>query len=231
MYAKLLMAVLFPFIFTEGYSQLNTLGSNPFMADANGRPMYLKNEYAVEGSPYFNEGYLIAEITSTAGKVYPNVQVKVNLAENEVLYLADDGKEMIATISIKKIRFIKFISKEGIADKVLESFGQPMNTPKNPVYDVLEAGKASLLKQIRVTFQDNRRFNEASVTRTFQRSEIYHILLPDGKIQKLGSGKDDMVALLQDKKAEVSAFIDEKRLKCRNVEDYRKVITYYNSLF
>ncbi len=207
------------------------LAQNPFMADANGRPMYLKNEYAVEGSPYFNEQYQLAEITSTAGKVYPNIQVKVNLSENEVLYLADDGKEMIASIAIKKIRFIKFVSKEGIADKVLESFGQPMNTPKNPVYDVLEAGKATLLKQIKVSFQDNRRFNEASITRTFQRTEIFHVLLPDGKIQKLGSGKDEIISLLPDKKAEVSAFIDEKRLKCRNVDDYRKVIAYYNSLF
>lgn len=225
MIPRLIIAASF-FLYTA-----TALSQNPFMADANGRPMYLKNEYAVEGSPYFNEQYLLAEITSTAGKIYPNIQVKVNLSENEVLYLADDGKEMIASISIKKIRFIKFVSKEGIADKVLESFGQPMNTPKNPVYDVLEAGKATLLKQIKVSFQDNRRFNEASITRTFQRTETFHVLLPDGKIQKLGSGKDEIISLLPDKKAEVSAFIDEKRLKCRNVDDYRKVIAYYNSLF
>ncbi|AXY78067.1 hypothetical protein D3H65_30540 [Paraflavitalea soli] len=230
MYKKLSMPVLFLFVFTEGIAQLNTLGSNPFMSDANGRPAYLKTEYNVEGSPWYHDAYSVAEITSTAGKVYSNVQVKINLAENEVLYLADDGKEMVATIPIKKIRFIQFVSKEGVADKVLESFGQPMNTPKNIIYEVLDSGKCTLLRQIRITSQDNRRFNEASITRTFQRSEFCHVLLPDGKIQKLSAGKDDMINLLQDKKAEVSAFIDEKRLKCRNVEDYRKVIAYYNSL-
>ncbi len=55
--------------------------------------------------------------------------------------------------------------------------------------------------------------------------------MPDGKIQKLASGKDEIISLLPDKKAELSAFIDEKRLKCRNVDDYRKVIAYYNSPF
>jgi hypothetical protein len=106
-----------------------------------------------------------------------------------------------------------------------------MNTPKTPVYEVLDSGRCSLLKLIKVSYSDHRKFNEASTTRAYQRNETYHLLLPDGKTAKLSPGKEEIVGLLKDKEAPVSAFIDEKRLKCRNGEDYKKVVDYYNSLF
>ncbi|WP_315821655.1 hypothetical protein [Paraflavitalea speifideaquila] len=128
MYAKLLTAFLCLLQAAGALAQT----SNPFLNDANGRPMYMQTSYRSEGSPYYHEQYSLAEITSVAGKVYSNVNVKINIQTNEVLYMSADGKEMITTMPVKRIRFIGFMSEQGAADRILESFGQPLNTTGTP---------------------------------------------------------------------------------------------------
>lgn len=204
---------------------------NPFMNDANGRPLYRQTSYRSEGSPYFHDLYSLAEITSVTGKVYPNVNVKVNVQTNEVLYMAEDGTEMIATMPVKSIRFINFMSGQGAADRVLESFGQPLNSAGAPVYEVLASGHVSLLKQIKINYTDNKEFNQASIVRNFKRKETWHLRMPDGTISKFETGKESLLTALKDKQKEVAAYIDKEALKCRNIEDCRKVIAWYNSLF
>jgi hypothetical protein len=210
---------------------LNGVAQNPFMDDANGRPLYLRTSYSGEGSPYFSETYNEAEVTGADGKLYRNVRVKINLLDNEVLYLDAAGKEMIATMPIQKIRLLGFIDATGVSDKVLKSNGQSLNTPNAPVYEVMDSGRCVLLKQVKVTFKDEKRYNEASVTRVFKRIESYFVLMAGGKLQKLGQGKEDVLAILKDKEALVRAFIDMNNLKCRRAEDYKQVFGYYNSLF
>ncbi len=200
---------------------LSARAQNPFLDDANGRPQYLTTSYHSEGSPYFHDEYNTAEITSLAGKVYRDVKVKVNLTTNEILYRTGDGKEMVAILPIKRIKFAAW---------TLESFGQPINSPNTLVYQVLDSGKCTLLKQVKITYRDDKPFNQASVTRIFKRDESFHVLIVGGMVQKLNPGKDDMLDLLKDKQAQVRTFIESNKLKCRQEEDYRKVIAYYNSL-
>ncbi len=83
--------------------RLVTTGPNAFWADMSGRPLYLQENYVAEGSPYFLDKYYFAEVTMVNGKVYKDIQVKVNILDNQVLYLTDDDKEMVSTSAIKRI--------------------------------------------------------------------------------------------------------------------------------
>ncbi|WP_315821656.1 hypothetical protein [Paraflavitalea speifideaquila] len=96
---------------------------------------------------------------------------------------------------------------------------------------MIDTGHATLLKQIKVSYVDSKEFNQSSITRNFQRNETYHILTSNGQVEKISGGKEGIRSLLKDKDPEVTAFIEKNRLKCRGLEDYRKVITYYNTLF
>ena len=57
---------------------------NPFMNDANGRPLYWGANYVPDGTPYFHEQYNWADITTLKGTVYKDVRVKYNLLDRVV---------------------------------------------------------------------------------------------------------------------------------------------------
>src|SRR6185436_17708883 len=142
-------------------------GPNPLLADMSGKPLYLQENYIAEGSPYFPDQYQFAEITLVCGKVYRDIQVKVNIMENKVLYLDEDNKEMITTSPIKRIKFYSISAEDG-SNTVLESFNGGLNMDKTPIYQVLDSGTYTLLKKIVVTYRDNKGYGQSLVTRTFE---------------------------------------------------------------
>jgi len=213
-------------------AQLSELGSNPFMSDANGRPMYLQTNYRSEGSPFYHDAYFLADLTSIQGKVYPKIKVKLNVQTNELLYMAPDGTEMIAALPVRRIRFLGLLNENDNTERILESAtAQPLNTPNAAVYELVDSGHVSLLKLIRITYSDNKEFNQSSIVRNFKRKETWHLRMPDGTITKFETGKDALLTTLKDKQKEVADYIEKEGLKCRSVDDCHKVLTYYNSLF
>jgi hypothetical protein len=229
MSVKSRLVILLLFIPLGGFAQLNTEGSNAFKSDVNGRPLSLINaNYKIDGSPYYFDQYMPAEVTTMDGKVYRDVQVKINLLEHELAFLTADGKEMVSILPVKKVRFLEM--PEG-AGKVLESYGQPINAPDALVYEVVDTGRCTLLKLIEVSYHDSKESGHVNITRIFQRTESFHVLWTGEKVERLGSGKEAMAAVFKDKEAPVRSFIAMNRLKCRSAADYKKVVGFYNSLF
>lgn len=213
-------------------AQLTDLGSNPFMSDVNGRPMYLQTNYRAEGSPYYQEAYLLADLTSLQGKLFPKVKVRFNILTNELFYLDDKGADMLAALPIRRIQFLGLGGDNGAVDKVLESVGpQPLNAPNTPVYEKLDTGRIAVLRQIKVTYTDNKEYNQSTIVRNFKHKETWHLLLADGTVVKFETGKDAILARLADKQKEVAAYIEKENLKCRSIDDCRKLIRYYDTLF
>jgi hypothetical protein len=206
--------------------------SNPFMKDVSGRPLFLRVNYVADGSPYLFDDYNLADITLASGKVYPNIKVKINLAEKEVTYLDEKGAEFVATGPITRIMFYSFV-KDGNPHEsvVLQGISTEINAPASPVYQVLENGRALLLKELVVSFTDNKKYGEANITRTFKRKEIYEVLMPGSKIPvKFDRNKEAVAALFGKSQAVIAGYIDKQKLKCRSDADLIQVFKYYNSL-
>ena len=205
-------------------------GQNAFWADMSGRPLYLQENYIAEGSPYFLDKYYFAEVTMVNGKLYKDIQVKVNILDNQVLYLTDDNKEMVSTSAIKRIQFYNITSEEGMQNVVLESFNGGLNMEKTPVYQVLDSGKYSLLKKISVTYIDSKGYGQSLVTRSFEHTETLYCQMPDGNIIKMGRGREAVLEICVSKRKLVEAFIDKNNLKCRTAKDFQMVFHYFNSI-
>ena len=211
------------------FAQLAQGQANPFMKDVNGRPLYLRITYVPDGTPYLEDAYRPADITTTNNKTYTGIMIKVNLLENDVQFLSPDGAEMLASMPIKKIRFHK-TEKPGAANNmVLESFSA-INERGAKIYAVLDSGKISLLKHLKVAFRDDRRYNEATVTRIFTQTPIYYAY-KDNREAKIEKNKDFILQLFRDKRAEVERYINENNIKCRSEDDLYAVFHFYNSLF
>lgn len=206
--------------------------ANPFMNDANGKPLYLPTNYTQEGSPYFYDDYCIAEITSTSGKVYPNVKIKVNLQEKTVIYMTDSGDEMIATTPISSIKFSSVVySGTAYEETILEGFNTPLNNAEGKIYQVLENGKNKLLKELSIVYNDTKKYGEATITRIFKRIETLFALFENtSELKKVENNKTAIISLFSIKQDLIKAYIDRQKLKCRSEADVIAIFRYFNSL-
>ncbi|HTD94535.1 MAG TPA: hypothetical protein VK644_12005 [Chitinophagaceae bacterium] len=210
----------------------NSFAQNPFMKDVNGRPFFLRVNYVPDGSPYLYDDYNLAEITLATGKVYPNIPTKINLIEKEVTYMDEKGAEFIATVPITRIMFYSFM-RDGNPHEavVLQGFSSEINAPSASIYQVLQGGKAFLLKELVVTFTDNKKYGEATITRTFKKKEIYEVLMPGSRTPvKFDRNKEAVAALFDSSQAIMADYIDKQKLKCRSDADLIQIFKYYNSL-
>jgi len=212
----------------DGYTQQE----NPFMNDANGKPLYWGSTYVAEGSPYLHKDYNWADITVLSGKVYKDVRVKYNMVEHQLQYLLDDGTEMISTTPVKTISFTALPGDQAVPTKALfESETGVINSPDAVIYQVLDSGNISLLKRIIITYRDDKRYGEAVTTRHFTRQELNYVKDQKGQYKKLEKSRSFITELCKEKMKEINAYIDANKLSCKNISDIQQIIHYYNSLF
>ena len=203
-----------------------------FMQDVSGKPIYLKQEYNVEGSPFYPDEYLRANIYLRYGKIYTGIYVKFNLQENLLLYKQADGTEMSAATPIKRVIFTDTSDGWVLYNSIFENgFPSIDNRNENTFYQVLDSGKIKLLKCHAVKFTDKKDYGQASITRVFDQSEFWYVYLPNGQIKKIEKGTEFFLSFFPDKKEEISKYIKTQKLKCRKESDWKKAIAYYNSLF
>jgi len=200
-----------------------------FQNNAYGRPLYLTSNRAIEGSPYFSDDYQLAQVTAMNGTVYNNIKIKLNIAENIVQYQTTDGKEMIAGMPLKRILFGNS-DKVDPANTVLESIEGPINKEGAVIYQVLDSGKISLLKKIAISYRDDQKYGEATVTRIYDRKEFYYFQKQNEKEQKLEKGKAAVLALFEDKKDKILAFVDHYHLDFKTEASYQSIFNFYNNI-
>jgi hypothetical protein len=205
-----------------------------FANDGEGRPIYFsRTNYTAEGSPFLNDEYRVAEVTLMSGKVYPYVNVKINLQENLVLYKQQDGTEIQVLEPIKKVKFLSLTTAENahFEEQTITGIDSAINGAGRPLFVVLEEGKASLLKQLVVTFSDNKPYGGAGIVRTFKLDQTLFAQFSTNKkdLIKLKKTNKDVAALFKEEAVQVTAYIKQEGLSCKLEKDLKKVFTFYNS--
>lgn len=236
MYLRSISFILLALISTtsksQDYMKENISGGNAFASDFNGRPMYQKTEYRVEGTPYYLDEYYWADVIAVSGKVYRDIRIKFNLVEHQLLFIADDGTEMIAMSPVRAIKFLSLpAGKDSIKTVTLLSSSGIVNAQDAVVYEVLDSGKISLLKKITITYRDEKKYGEAGITRYYERKENEFFILLNKEYKKIERKKEFFLTLLHDRDKEVKIFMNMNRLDCRSIKDIQHLISYYNSLF
>ena len=106
-----------------------------------------------------------------------------------------------------------------------------VNEANATIYEVLDSGKISLLKQVDITFRDEKKYSEAVITRHFDRKETDFLLLPNGEYKKLEKNRSFISGVMVDKLKEIDAYITSHNLKCKSTKDFQQIVNYYNSLY
>jgi hypothetical protein len=103
------------------------------------------------------------------------------------------------------------------------------NNDGNTFYEAIAEGKALLLLCRKVRIAEVKVVGLAT-QKEYQSSEEYYINI-DSNIVKCKKSGSFFIELFADKKDEVTKYIDDQNLKFRSEKDYRRIVTYYNSLW
>lgn len=208
----------------------DNIHNNAFWNDANGRPLRLQSEFKVEGSPYYNDEYCEADVFLSNGKKYQNVKVKVNLVDNDIVFMNDKKEEMIVTSSVSKVHFYA-CERRSNKPVTIAALAPVMNQKGTTLYEILVDGSAKLLKKVSANYLDTKGYNEAGVTRTYTITETLYALLPGDAVPvKVQKSKNGVIELFTKNQQMVTAFIEKNKLRCKSDEDIAEIFQYYNSI-
>jgi hydroxymethylpyrimidine pyrophosphatase-like HAD family hydrolase len=218
-----------------GLAQANTIGttgkwgSQIFLSDVNGRAF--ENKYAdIVGSAYFLPDYKYASIVLTDGRNYDNVKAKVNLVENEIVFIASNGAE--GYIGKGQVSLISFSdsTKQGVTKYIFQAgFPKIDNQTILSFYQVLCSGKASLLKSINKNIEERGNELSGEKYKEFITRENWYILKA-GEMQRVKKDKAFFLAMFPEKSAELNSFITNNKINFKSEEQIIKLVTYFNSL-
>ena len=210
----------------------NFNNANELMTDVSGKPIYLKVEYNIEGSPFFPAEYARASIITSTGKAYPGINVRFNMKDNLLLMMMDDGKELVAITPVFRVIYESKLLPDVGEDNIFERGFPPINKQTEASwYQALDTGKVELLKHRSASYSDRQGYGSASITRVFEQVESYYLFFSEeNRIVRLEKGKEELLSAFNDKKTELHQFIESNNLKCKKESDWKAIVAYYNSL-
>jgi len=238
MYIKLVIYCLF---FILVMSNLNAqlpprgtvtikLPSSVFFNEITGRPYY-PTEGTVNGSPFLNDEWKRCIIKLRDGRYFENVPVKLNLLNQTLHYNTAAGTEM--EVSPGLITGLQIIDTSETGQTSVRhfycGFNAVGNNDEHTFYEAVVEGKSGLLLCRKVRLAEVKVVGLAT-QKEYQSSEEYYVGV-DSNIVKCKKSASFFIELFADKKDEVKKYIDDQKLKFKSEKDYRRIVTYYNSLW
>lgn len=210
----------------------NVSNHTAFLNDVTGRPLYLRSELNTIGTTSYIERYTSADIYTSSGRKYLNVNVKFDLLENQLQYISPEGTEMVALTPVSKI--VLHLLKPGTdstQDVTLTGGNEELNKAGAPVYQQLDTGKVQLLIRIELKWRDDTPYGQAGVTRIYEINDKEWWIKMNEVFSKVEKNEAFFQKIFSDKKAEITDYINRSSIHFKSLTDIRKLVQYYNSLF
>ncbi|WP_295236509.1 hypothetical protein [Sediminibacterium sp.] len=200
------------------------VGTRIFLRDANGLDIRSKSASIENASYLFHPEYLKASLYTRAGKLKSDAKYKLILQENRLFYMEADGSDMEVVSPIYRI---EFEMPNGTTTVFEKGFDVVDNLNQNNFYQVLVDGKAKLLLDTKFATETKMVYGTGAVTTTDKLINYYGAF--GTKIIKV-SKEENILSLMDDKVAEMTAFIKKEKTKFKRQADLEKLFNYYNQL-
>lgn len=231
---QLLIAFLFLFYMTSSAQKVvdasknDYVGMNNFYSVAGEPFVNAKFVRLKSGSPYFADEWLKGKGVSESGQVYAGGTVKLNLLDNQILFLNSKGEEMTSSLVLKELLLSDTLSGKNyqfVSSSVLPS----SSSIKKGWYLQLVSGKARLYQYFRKWMVEDKPYGSATTEQSIVTKEEFYVLVNDSLLQ-LKKAKE-LPALLPDKKKEIETYLSQKEVQHLGAaEQFTSIINYYNSL-
>jgi hypothetical protein len=211
---------------TIDVSKNEGIGANTFYSVGGAPFVNAKFVRLISGSPFFKEQWMKGSGTAANGTAYGGGLVKLNLYDNDVIFLNAAGIEMIATTPLKEIILTDTINNLSYH---FENSLPWAEQNKKRWLQRLATGKAALYKAYNKVINENVSYGNATTEQTMNTIELFYVL-QNNELKPVKKPKD-VISLLTDKQAELNAYFNKKEFPKGNAEQQMLVlVTYYNSL-
>lgn len=204
---------------------------------ATGRLIYTRagSYYGVMGTPYLNDKWTMATITSLDGKKHENTPVMYNAHYD--LMEAVVGKDtlilnsrLITSVEMpvtdaNGVRYIKLKNGFTSASEKIESTN---------FFEIIYEGTDFTLMRKHYKFLKPSDFNAAYNTGSkfdeFQMQTSTYVKMPDGQIQKVRTNRRDILRLMGDKSKQVEDFVKKEKLKYEDDAHLGRIFAFAETL-
>ena len=204
---------------------LKDIGQSMLMVtDGTGKTVNMGLDMENYGSPYFDSEFYPADITLASGQRYENIQVKINLLSNEVIFRADNGKELALLPAIQSI----VLKKNELS--ILFEYGYPVFEKQNSktIYQVLTKGEISLLKYYFVQVTEAKPYSSATMLRTIEKFPKLFVYNKNIGLQKSPKSTEEIGTIFKTEAGILNTILQNNKLKVKKEEEFLKCIEIYN---
>jgi hypothetical protein len=178
----------------------------------------------INGSPFLNDNWLVANVEFSDGRSADSVLVKLNAYENKLHFVDDNGEELQATLRIKQVTIIdQNPSWKG------RMYRSGFDGSGDAFFQVLQDGAGmQLLRKTMLKVWKSRAMGEEDKQSFEYEEELY---LAKGKsIYKPGKKCEMPDEAWGDKKEKVLQYISSNEIRCSKTDDLKKLVEFVNSL-
>ena len=194
------------------------------VTDGNGKLVNMGLDMENYGTPFFDSDFYPADITLVSGQRYENVQTKINLLSNEVIFKADDGKELAILPAIQSV----VLKKDGV-NAVFE-FGYPSfeKQTSKTIYQVLSKGEVTVLKYFFVQVTEAKPYSSATMLRTIEKFPKLLVYSKKIGINAAPKTTQEVEALFKEDAAKLNSIVSSNNLKIKKEADLVKCFEIFN---
>lgn len=207
----------------------NGIGQNSFYS-AGGVPFVnAKFVNLLEGTPYLSDTWMTGRVVSNTGKEFSGQMIKLDLLNNELHFINNNGSELISNISAKEIWLHDSISGTNYHLIHTSSF-TPEIKGQNHWYQLLDSGKVRLYKAYQKVLTESLPYGGSTYEQRI-RTIAYYFIEINNTLHYVKKIKE-LPEQLADKKKELDAFIKKQGYHNNVTQDnWIQVMKYYNGLF
>lgn len=213
-------------------NQLNSLNNN---GNTNTQIRLVDNRYeGLRGTPYLVPAWSKGEIELTTGKVYASVPMKFDASNQNLVVLRPPANDSIIVYA-NQIKRFAFQDTEG--NTFLYRRYPDLKTDnaalKNGYFQVLYAGKNTLLKQVTKTIRraDYRQpYSPGVAYDSYQEDVAYYLLRPDNTLAKVKRSRKSLLDTVGGDQGALKAFADREKLSFKTDDDMAKLIKFADGM-
>jgi hypothetical protein len=189
----------------------------------NGNILLLtKYDEISDGSPFFVNDWRKAALLTFDGLVIENIMTRLDLLANEVHYMDSAGQALKCMNPVKSVIFKPSASDTGFTFVAQQS----LDGNRTGWFQVLNQGKATLLKEVNKTLRETTGFGQGKPTKTIVNESSYWLWYQD-KLTRIKKA-DDLSTTLQNEA--LNKWMAGRKKGGKAEDQMITAIAYFNAL-
>jgi hypothetical protein len=186
------------------------------------------NYSKIDGDPFLYKDFVPGSLTLKTGETLP-LFLRYDIYTDEIQFRQKD--EIYALINTESVSLVMMDTLKFLYVKYIKSPGD-ISSIENSWFLLKEDGKCRLLvkKNLRLQGAEDAKPYQAAKPAKFIHTNDSFYLQPEGQNAVRVTSRKDILNILSDKNGELSKFIDSGKLSAKDLNDLRKIVSFYNSL-